>query len=165
MFVTRENRFLDRNHKISLKDCSCGKSMGLGPGPVVMWAKLWTYQTFAGNGTGKPSTLMRRLGMELSLLLGFALTARHRWCMVTPGISRGMPDSLHQRLWPFIPTRGFLGTAWESCSRGDSLPCVWVYLARFKPIDCRPLTVIRDCLINWPWYPIMMELEKYCCMN
>jgi hypothetical protein len=21
-------------------DCSCGKSMGLGSGPVVMWAKL-----------------------------------------------------------------------------------------------------------------------------
>jgi hypothetical protein len=46
--------------------------------------------------------------MELSLLLGFTLTASYWWCMVTPGISRGMPDSLHQRLWPFIPTRGFL---------------------------------------------------------
>jgi hypothetical protein len=22
-------------------------------------------------------------------------------------------DSLHQRLWPFIPTQGFWGTAWE----------------------------------------------------
>jgi hypothetical protein len=33
--------------------------------------------------------------------------------MVIPGISRGISDSLHQRLWPFIPTRGFLGTAWE----------------------------------------------------
>jgi hypothetical protein len=31
--------------------------------------------------------------MELSLPLGFALTASYRWCMVTPGISRGMPDS------------------------------------------------------------------------
>jgi hypothetical protein len=56
--------------------------------------------------------------MKLSLLLGFALTASYRWCMVTPGISRGMPDSLHQRLWPFIPTRGFLETAWESCPTG-----------------------------------------------
>jgi hypothetical protein len=45
--------------------------------------------------------------MELSLLLGFALTASYQWCMVTPGISRGMPDSLHQRLWPFIPIGGF----------------------------------------------------------
>jgi hypothetical protein len=32
---------------------------------------------------------------------------------VSPGTSRGTPDSLHQRLWPFIPTRGFLGTDWE----------------------------------------------------
>jgi hypothetical protein len=37
--------------------------------------------------------------MELSLLLGFALTASYRWCIVTPGISRGMLDGLHQRLW------------------------------------------------------------------
>jgi hypothetical protein len=32
---------------------------------------------------------------------------------VSPGISWGILDSLHQRLWPFIPTRGFLGTPWE----------------------------------------------------
>jgi hypothetical protein len=32
---------------------------------------------------------------------------------VSPGSSRGISDSLHQRLWPFIPTRGFLGTTWE----------------------------------------------------
>jgi hypothetical protein len=32
---------------------------------------------------------------------------------VSPGTSRGIPDSLHQRLWPFIPTRGLLGTVWE----------------------------------------------------
>jgi hypothetical protein len=38
--------------------------------------------------------------------------------MVTLGISRGMPDSLHQRLWPFIPTQGFSETAWESCPFG-----------------------------------------------
>jgi hypothetical protein len=28
------------------------------------------------------------------------------------GASRGMPDSRYQRPWPFIPNRGFLGTAW-----------------------------------------------------
>jgi hypothetical protein len=28
--VTRENRFLCWNHKVSLMDCSCGKSMGCG---------------------------------------------------------------------------------------------------------------------------------------
>jgi hypothetical protein len=81
------------------------------------------------------------------------------------GIFRGMPDSLHQGLSDSIPTRRFLGTAWESCPRGGSLPCVWVYLASFKSIDCRPLTVIRDCLINWQWYPIMMEPEEYGWMN
>jgi hypothetical protein len=38
--------------------------------------------------------------------------------MVSPGTLWGSSDSLHQRLWPFIPTRGFLGTAWESCPCG-----------------------------------------------
>jgi hypothetical protein len=32
---------------------------------------------------------------------------------VSQGTLRGISDSLHQRLWPFISTRGFLGTAWE----------------------------------------------------
>jgi hypothetical protein len=40
--------------------------------------------------------------------------------MVSLGASRGIPDSLHQRLWPFIPIRGFLGTAWWLSSRGAS---------------------------------------------
>jgi hypothetical protein len=30
--------------------------------------------------------------------LGMRLTASYRWCMVIPGASRGMPDSLYQRL-------------------------------------------------------------------
>jgi hypothetical protein len=30
--------------------------------------------------------------------LGMCLTPSYRWCMVSPGASRGMPDSLHQRL-------------------------------------------------------------------
>jgi hypothetical protein len=30
--------------------------------------------------------------------LGMRLTASYQWCMVSPGASRGMPDSLHQRL-------------------------------------------------------------------
>jgi hypothetical protein len=29
---------------------------------------------------------------------------------VSLGALRGMPDNRYQRLWPFIPTRGFLGT-------------------------------------------------------
>jgi hypothetical protein len=52
--------------------------------------------------------------------LGIRLTASYRWCTVSPGASRGMPDSLHQRLWPFISTRGFLGTVWWLSSRGAS---------------------------------------------
>jgi hypothetical protein len=40
--------------------------------------------------------------------------------MVSPSASRGIPDSLHQRLWPFIPTRGFLETVWWLSSRGAS---------------------------------------------
>jgi hypothetical protein len=40
--------------------------------------------------------------------------------MVSPSASRGIPDRLHQRLWPFIPTWGFLGTIWWLSSRGAS---------------------------------------------
>jgi hypothetical protein len=39
---------------------------------------------------------------------------------MSPGASRGIPDSLHQRLWPFIPIRGFLGTVWWLSSQGAS---------------------------------------------
>jgi hypothetical protein len=33
---------------------------------------------------------------------------------------------------------------------GGTIPCVLVYLAKFKSIDYWPLTVIQDCLIDWP---------------
>jgi hypothetical protein len=52
------------------------------------------------------------------------LTASYWWCMVSPGASRSMPDSLHQRLWPFIPTRGFLGTIWWMSSWGHPTVCL-----------------------------------------
>jgi hypothetical protein len=52
------------------------------------------------------------------------LTASYRWSMVSPGASRGISDSLHQKLWPFIPTRGFLGTVWWLSSRGHPTVCV-----------------------------------------
>jgi hypothetical protein len=55
--------------------------------------------------------------------LGMRLTASYRWCRVSPGASRGMPDSLHQRLWPFIPTRGFLGIVWWLSSREHPTVC------------------------------------------
>jgi hypothetical protein len=36
------------------------------------------------------------------------LTASYRWCMVSPGALRGMPDSLHQRL-AFYPDPRIFG--------------------------------------------------------
>jgi hypothetical protein len=45
--------------------------------------------------------------------------------MVSPGTSRGISDSLHQRLWPFIPTRGFLGLAWEVVLAGAAYCVFW----------------------------------------
>jgi hypothetical protein len=56
--------------------------------------------------------------------LGVCLTASYRWCMVSPGTSRVISDNLHQTLWPFIPTRGFLGTAWEVVLAGAAC-CVF----------------------------------------
>jgi hypothetical protein len=56
--------------------------------------------------------------------LGMRLTASYRWCMVSVGASQGLPDSLHQRPWPFIPTRGFLGTVWWLSSRGHPTVCL-----------------------------------------
>jgi hypothetical protein len=38
-------------------------------------------------------------------------------------------------------------------------------LQGYKSIDCRPLTIIRDCLIYWPWHPLLMELSEYYCLN
>jgi hypothetical protein len=40
------------------------------------------------------------------------------------GALRGMPDNRFQRLWPFIPTRGFLGTAWWLSLRGHPTMCL-----------------------------------------
>jgi hypothetical protein len=92
--------------------------------------------------------------------LEMRLTASYWWCMVSPGASRGMPDSLHQRLWPFIPTRGFLETVWWLSSRGHHTVCLGppCKVLNQSIVD---LTVIRDCLINWPWYPVMMEFGEY----
>jgi hypothetical protein len=61
---------------------------------------------------------------------------------VTPGASRGMPGSLHQRLQDSIPTRGFLGAAWEVVLAGAAYRVFKSTLQGFESIDCRPLTVI-----------------------
>jgi hypothetical protein len=44
------------------------RAWDLGSGPVASWAKLLNVLTLVGNGTGKPSTLMRRHGILLLLL-------------------------------------------------------------------------------------------------
>jgi hypothetical protein len=68
------------------------------------------------------------------------LTASYRWCMVSPGASRGMPDSLHQRLWPFILTRGFLGIVWWLSSRGHPTVCLGL-----------PCKVLNQSIVGlWP---------------
>jgi hypothetical protein len=43
---------------------------------------------------------------------------------VSPGTLRGIPDSLHQRLWPFIPTRGFLELLGKLSLLGQPTVCL-----------------------------------------
>jgi hypothetical protein len=74
------------------------------------WVKCLNVLALVGNGTGEPSTLMRRSGISLSLLLGCVSRLATCGARVSLGALRGMPDNRYQRLWPFIPTRGFLGT-------------------------------------------------------
>jgi hypothetical protein len=73
--------------------------------------------------------------------LAVCLMASYRWCMVSSGTLRGIPDSLHQRLWSFIPTRGFLETAWEVVLAGAAYRVFRSTLQGFESIDCRPHTV------------------------
>jgi hypothetical protein len=85
--------------------------------------------------------------------------------------SRGSPDSLHQRLWPFIPTRGFLGTVWWLSLRGQptvclGLPCkVWInrfsashrYLRLLTPLAMRSHMMEVDEFYAWltVWYNLV----------
>jgi hypothetical protein len=74
---------------------------------------------------GPVSQYLNETARDLTVTtLGMRLTASYQWCMVSPGASRGMPDSLHQRLCPFIPTWGFLGTVWWLSSRGHPTVCL-----------------------------------------
>jgi hypothetical protein len=77
------------------------------------------------SGMGPVTLYLNETARDLTVTtLGMRLTASYRWCMVRPGASWGMPDSLHQRLWPFVPTRGFLGTVWWLSSRGHPTVCL-----------------------------------------
>jgi hypothetical protein len=51
------------------------------------------------SGMGPVSLVLNEAARDPTITtLGIRLTARYRWCTVTSGASRGMPDSLHQRL-------------------------------------------------------------------
>jgi hypothetical protein len=54
----------------------------------------------------------------------------------------GMPVNLVPKTVSSDPKPRIFGNRLDGCPRGGTLPCVWVYLARFKSIDCRPLTII-----------------------
>jgi hypothetical protein len=59
--------------------------------------------------------------------------------------------ALYPGLLAIIPTRGFLGTVWSvSALLGHRSVCLGLPCKVYESIDCKPLTVIRDCLISWP---------------
>jgi hypothetical protein len=62
--------------------------------------------------------------ISLSLLLGCVSRLATGGARVSLVASRGIPDNRYQRLWPFIPTRGFLGTPWWLSLRGHPTVCL-----------------------------------------
>jgi hypothetical protein len=85
---------------------------------------------------------MRRLGILLSLLLGCVSQLATGGARVSLVASQVSTDNRYETLWPFIPTRGFLGTVWWLSSWGAAHRVFRSTLQGYKPIDCRPLTVI-----------------------
>jgi hypothetical protein len=80
------------------------------------------------------------------------------------GASRGMPDRLVPRTVSFDPKTRIFGNRLEVVLEGAPYRVFRFTLQGFKSIDCRPFTVIRDCLINWP-YPLMAEFGEYYGLN
>jgi hypothetical protein len=63
----------------------------------------------------------------------------------------GMPDSLVPETVGYHPNPRILGTVWSvSAQLGYRSVCLGLPCRVHESINCRPLTVIRDCLINWP---------------
>jgi hypothetical protein len=58
------------------------------------------------------------------------------------GATQGMPGNLEPRTVSTDPNPSIFGNRLDGCIRRGTLPCVYIYFARFKPIDCRPLTII-----------------------
>jgi hypothetical protein len=78
----------------------------------------------------------------------------------------GIPDSLVPGTVGYHPNPRIFGNRLVGVSSvGHRSGCLG-YLARvYESIDCRPLTIIRDCLISWPRYPLMMKLCETFCVN
>jgi hypothetical protein len=63
----------------------------------------------------------------------------------------GMPDSLVPGTVSYYPKSRIFGNHLGSVgSVGAPLRVFRSTLQGFESIDCRPLIVIRDCLIHWP---------------
>jgi hypothetical protein len=71
--------------------------------------------------------------------------------MCEAGCTRwGMPDSLVPGTVSYYPKSRIFGNRLVGASSvGAPLRVFRSTLQGFESIDCRPLTVIRDCLINW----------------
>jgi hypothetical protein len=74
------------------------RAWDVGSDPMALWVKClnvlntcreWDQQAKYLNDVVRDLTITH---------LETRLTARYRWCMVSLGASRGMPDSLYQRL-------------------------------------------------------------------
>jgi hypothetical protein len=98
---------------------------------------------------------MRRYGVLLSLLLGLRPQARHPSACVRLGDLSGVAQiNLVLKTVSYYPQT----EEWREPPGWWTSRVFRSTLQGFKSIDCRPLTVIWDYLIYWPWYPFMMEL-------
>jgi hypothetical protein len=92
------------------------------------------------------------------------LTASYRWCMVNLGASRGLPDSLHQILWPFISTWGFLGTVWWLSSWGHTTVCLGLpskvlnqSIVGLSPLSETTYSTSHEIPNDWSWRTLCLN--------
>jgi hypothetical protein len=122
------------------------RAWDLGSGPVASWAKLLNILALVGNGTGKPSTLMRRhwiLLLLLSIRLLPGLQPRGGY-LCEAGCTRwGMPDSLVPRTVSYYSNPRIFGNHLVGVGSVGAPLCVFrSTMQGFESIDYRPLTVI-----------------------
>jgi hypothetical protein len=78
----------------------------------------------------------------------------------------GIPDSLVPRTVCYYPNpRTFRNRLVGVVSTRAPLRVFRSTLQGFELIGCRPLTIIRDYLINLPLHPLMMELCEFFSVN